>query len=222
MDETNASNGEEWFRRSSWSEADRADFSTRLRDTRTSALRAHRLRTQAWHLQACETKTMCEAALELLDQLLQECPEPSELATAHQQRAECLVCVDLPVQALDAYRASIAAERIYPEIRGLAYLGFAELVLTLGDHQAYREAIGVLDEFCGDALLPTHVYRCCVACAFLHEALGQAEEARVCATGALQAAGQTEDDFPEYGLIGLVRDPDPAVQAAMRRLRDLP
>src|SRR5690349_9374034 len=82
-----AMSNNEWFRRTTWSDADRVDFSARLKRSRGAGNKAQYLRIQAGHLADVGHHA---AAIELLDQLLAEFPERVELAQAHAQKAKSL------------------------------------------------------------------------------------------------------------------------------------
>lgn len=88
----------DWFRRSSWTARDREEFDARLQRSRGPANKAQYLRIQALHLAEAGLHT---AAIDLLDKLLREFPCRTELASAHQQRAESLAKLRQPDAAFD-------------------------------------------------------------------------------------------------------------------------
>src|SRR6266567_2107581 len=96
---------EPWFRRSTWSLSDKTDFFARLARSRSAANRAQYLRIQAWHLQQVGTEPMYEAALDLLNMLIADYPEPTQLSEAHGQRAACLGGMGRTEDALLEYQA---------------------------------------------------------------------------------------------------------------------
>jgi len=120
-----------WFRRTTWSPADAADFGARLERSRSAFHRAQYLRIQAAHLHEAGTHPLAEAAFGLLDQLLAEWPDESQLSSAHMQRAGCLIDLGRPEEALAAYQAALAARRVSPNFGNDAHRGFAELAVAL-------------------------------------------------------------------------------------------
>jgi hypothetical protein len=118
----------DWFRRLTWTGADRTEFSGRLRRARTAFHKAQYLRIQALHLERDATPPQPKAALELLDQLLRDYPEPSQLSLALEQRARCLAVLGRGEEALVTSRHALEAEASNRGIVGHAYLEFAELV----------------------------------------------------------------------------------------------
>ena len=104
----------EWYERSTWTPEDQADFQARLKRSRGSVNKAQYLRLQALALQDAGTEALLEAAVELLDQLLRDCPDTSLLTSTYQQRAECLADLGRYDEALANYQAAFEAQRQAP------------------------------------------------------------------------------------------------------------
>src|SRR6185312_4454064 len=102
----------DWFRKITWTESDRADFFARLARARGATHKAQYLRIQAVHLQHTGHLESVRAALELLDILIADHPEPTQLALAHMQRGECLSTLGDHDAGLTAHREALAAERM--------------------------------------------------------------------------------------------------------------
>src|SRR5437870_89636 len=100
---------------------------------------ARDLRFRATQLQKRGTVSMNEVALVLLEQLIRDCPEPSQLSAAHAQRAACLRMLGRVDEAVGAYRSAFDAEREFQQVHCLAYLEFAELVLAVGRTDLFAE-----------------------------------------------------------------------------------
>jgi hypothetical protein len=207
-----------WFRKSTWSAEAQADFASHLSRSRGPTRRAQYLRIQARHLADVGTLSLCEAALDLLDQLLREYPEVTELSAAHELRAECLARLGQGEEALCAYKAALEAERQFPYASGLAYLGFVELVLTLNRADLFSEALSILAEFGGHELLPIHVHRFGSALALLYDSIGEGRKAGRFARLAIAAASQTKSGLQYHPDLGLVGSIDPAHQSRLWEL----
>ena len=93
----------EWYRRTTWTPDDKADFEAHLKRSRTSFHKAQYLRIQAVHLQQVGTDSMLHAAMELLDRMIRDYPEASQLSSAWQQRGQCLVDLGRHHDAIEAF-----------------------------------------------------------------------------------------------------------------------
>ncbi|HEX6964245.1 MAG TPA: hypothetical protein VF166_00515 [Gemmatimonadaceae bacterium] len=208
----------EWFRRTTWTAADAADFAARLARSRSPFHKAQYLRIQAVHLHAVGTPELTVAALGLLDQLLAEWPDASQLSLAHTQRAQCLIDLGRPAEALDAYRDALRARRAAPNIGNDAHLAFGELVVALGRAELYDEVLAALDEFGGSEPFPAQRYSAATTRALIADHQGDAAAAAQWARIALTAASKTESPFPRHKQIGLVQFTDPEVYMRLRAL----
>jgi tetratricopeptide (TPR) repeat protein len=208
----------EWYRRSTWTPDDQADFQARLKRSRGSFHKAQYLRLQALALQEVGTDAILSAALSLLDQLVRDYPDPSQLASAHQQRAECLADLGRYEEALASYRAAFDAQRHAPNWKTEAYLGFGELVLGLKRKDLYQEAVAVLEQFGGGEVFPASQYRHATIRALTCDASGDRASACLHARQALAAAAKVESPFRYHRQLGLVRFVDPEVMDRLRAL----
>ncbi|HEY4185675.1 MAG TPA: hypothetical protein VGP07_11435 [Polyangia bacterium] len=209
----------EWFRRSSWTSVDETDFMARLKRSCTVFHKAQYLRIQALHLVQDADPPLHEAALGLLDLLLRDYPDRSQVAAAHEQRARSLDALGRGVDALDELRLAMEAERAHPGMQGHAYLEFAELVLTLGRKDLFSGALAVLGGRRSAEIFPVVRYRKSAAAAFLCDELGLHGESRAHATDALVAAAKTASPFRYRRSLGLVKTSDAdVVQGRLRRL----
>ena len=211
------SDQKEWFRRSTWTSRDREEFNTRLLRSRGDARKAQYLRLQAQHLHSTGDARLLQPALELLDRLISEYPEPIQLGSAHSLRAEVLVDLGQPVAALASYEAAVAARRAFPQVSDDAYLGYVELILTLQLHARYAAAQDVLDEF-PVGPFPIQAFRDATARALLASARGEGSAARDWARAALEAADRSESPFRYHRRLGLVTGTDAHV---VQRLKEL-
>jgi hypothetical protein len=207
----------EWFRRTSWTPTDATEFMARLKRSRTAFHKAQYLRIQALHLQEGDPP-LHEAALGLLDMLLRDYPDRSQIGAAHEHRARSLAALGRGVDALDELRLAMQAERAHPGIQGHAYLEFAELVLTLRREDLFSEALSLLGAQRSAELFPFVRYRKSAAAAFLCEELGLDGESRAHATEALAAAAKTASPFRHHQSLGLVTATDADVQGHLWRL----
>ena len=101
---------DDWYRRTTWTDTDRAEFHARLKRSRGAFHKAQYLRIQAHHLAKAN---LTQGAVELLDQLIADFPDPSQLAQAHLQYAECMLASDRVDDAVVAYRRAFDAEQAF-------------------------------------------------------------------------------------------------------------
>jgi tetratricopeptide (TPR) repeat protein len=193
----------EWFRRTTWNDADREEFSARLKRSRGAFKKAQYLRIQASHLAEAGHHA---GALELLDRLFAEFPERTELAQAHAQKASSLASLGQIEAALQEYRAALQTERDFPHSRTNAWLDFAALVVDQQLVASYEEASQVLREFGRDDGLtfPVIEYRCAAMQALLADARGESARARDLATLALAHAAEARSGLAYHPNVGLV------------------
>ena len=130
---------DEWYRRTTWTKDDQADFEARLARARKRS-RAQYLRIQASHLMEADNPQLTSAALELLNRMLAEYPSDIEVAQAHAQRAECYIRLGEVDNAIEAFRSALAKEREFPNVRTTAWLDFGWLVIERGLPELYDEA----------------------------------------------------------------------------------
>jgi tetratricopeptide (TPR) repeat protein len=197
----------EWFRRTTWSDADREDFNAHLRRSRGARNKAQYLRIQACHL--AEAGRHADA-IELLDRLFAEFPERFELAQSHAQKADSLARLGQIAAAIEEYRAALQAEREFPHVRTNAWLDFGWLVVERELTDLYEEAARTLQEFRDSAgiAFPSTAYAYSAIQAVLHAARGDKARAREFARQALTEADKVHSGFryhPRLGLVGSER-----------------
>jgi len=98
---------DEWYRRTTWTKDDQADFEARLARARKQN-RAQYLLIQASYLMEAANRKLTSAALELLNRMLAEYPSDVQVAQAHTQRAECHIQLGEVDKAIEAFRSALA------------------------------------------------------------------------------------------------------------------
>ena len=148
-----------WFRKTSWSEADQTDFFARLKRSRSALMKAQYLRIQAIYLEGVGSPELLRSAIKLLDKMLTEFPESIELACAYGQKASCLAKLGELDQALVCYRSALETERLFPSVQSHAYIKFGRLVAEKRLTRLFDEALRVLDERkLSGTLFPVEIY----------------------------------------------------------------
>jgi tetratricopeptide (TPR) repeat protein len=193
----------EWFRRTTWSNADREDFDARLKRSRGAGNKAQYLRIQAQHLAEAGQH---EVAIELLDRMLAEFPERIQIAQAHTQKGDSLVKLGQTAGAVEEFRAALQYERDFPNVRTNAWLHFGWYVVEEQLTHLYDEVARVLDEFYNKRTLrfPIIVYRYAAIQAILADARGERIQARELAKTALAEAVKDHSGLRYHPTVGLV------------------
>jgi tetratricopeptide (TPR) repeat protein len=195
---------DDWFRRTTWTDDHRTDFSARLKRARESN-RPQYLRIQAVHLAGAGNHV---AALDLLERLLNIDDGGIDLAQAQLQRAESFLATGNERDAIDAFLACLDAERKRPNVQTEAWLLFPWFIVETQNVALYAEARDILSEFAKlrSPTFPISEYRlhCVKAILLAHD--GDEPQARVHAENALAAANATHSGFRYHARLGLVRD----------------
>jgi tetratricopeptide (TPR) repeat protein len=199
----------EWFRRTTWTDRDATEFEARLARSRGANRKAQYLRIQAVHLFETGDASLTRAALGLVDRLISEFPDPFQLAPALSLRAEALVDLGEPEEALETYGRALEARRAFPQVGDDGYVGFAELVLALRRRELYDAALAALDEFADRVQFPIEEFRIAACRALIAAERGAPTDARRWAREALAAAAKSESPFRYHRKLGLVRGVDP-------------
>jgi tetratricopeptide (TPR) repeat protein len=198
----------DWFRRSTWTDADRLEFNSRLKRSRGANNKAQYLRIQALHLEEAGHHA---GAIELLDRLFAEFPDSIDIAQAHHQKADSLARLGQAEAAIEEYRAALRREREFPNVRTNAWLDFGWFVVERQMTRLYDEVADVLNEFRdeGGLSFPAIEYRYAAIQAMLADARGETNLAREFAATALAGADKTHSGLryhPTVGLVGSERD----------------
>jgi tetratricopeptide (TPR) repeat protein len=207
---------DDWYRKETWSNTDREEFNTRLRRARKNN-RAEYLRIQACHLAEADLHS---AALELLENCLNDYPENTQATAVHFQCAECLAAIGDFEAAIAAFCESLDAERNRPNIRTNAWLSYPFFVMEHELEDRYEEAAEILKEFYSDEELsfPVEKYEFFAVTALLADHSGDAETARLLATTALAEAEEQHSGFRYHPKVGLVKSPNESIHDRLLKI----
>jgi tetratricopeptide (TPR) repeat protein len=197
---------DEWFRRHSWTEADKAEFFARLGRSRTLFHKAQYARIQAYELHQAGGVRYAQEALELLDMIVNSWMGDAQRASVHHQRAECLRDLGRDADAVEAYRDTFAEQRRLPSYLTNAHLDFAWWVAASGKRELFDEAMSILDEFSRDGGInfPASVYLAEGARALIQHARGDHESASAHARRSLNAAGLKHSGLRYHPTVGVM------------------
>lgn len=212
---------EDWYRMKTWSKSDQEDFFARLKGSRTTFHKAQYLRIQASYLQSIGTKGMAFNSLELLDLMLKEYPEKSELSSAYLQKAECLITLGKIEQAIDEMRNALQSEREYPNVETEAWLEFGWTAIIYQLSYLYDEVLGILNEFKSDLIFPVDKYRWNAIQAIIADEKGNQSTAKKFASIALEASSLAHSGFRYHPKVGLVQNPNAKIHPRLIELANI-
>ncbi len=211
---------DDWYRRATWSAADREAFLARLKRTRSTGNRAQYLLIQAKCLRKTKDEQLVRAALELVELMLRDYPEKIFLARAQYERAECLLTLGNVGDALESYRQALAVEREFPNVRTGAALRFGWTVVERRLETLYEEALTALEHYGTSLALANERYVFNAIVALINAAWGHTEQAKRNAQAALRAALETHSGLQYHPEVGLVTDTGGPVYDRLRELAD--
>jgi tetratricopeptide (TPR) repeat protein len=197
----------DWFRKITWSEADQADFFARLKRSRTAGNKAQYLRIQAYHLEGVGSPELLKASLTLLDKMLAEFPEQTQLASAYGQKASCSAKLGEIDQAVGYYQRTLETEREFPKVKTNAFIQFGRLIVENNLANFFDEALVALEELNSRGIkFPSDIYQAFGIRSIIAAQRGETEKAKEFSKVALEAADKVHSGLRYHSAIGLVRD----------------
>jgi tetratricopeptide (TPR) repeat protein len=208
-----------WYRKTSWTAQDRADFFKRLKRVRAKN-RINYLQRQAYSLQETATVKNLTAAIGLFDLILSDFPD-SVLKSSHLlAKARCLSSLGNLEEAEAAFRQSIEVMRSQPNVRTGADLAYGYFVVKNNLYWRFDEVLGVLDTVTrpDDLIFPSAQYTYCLVTAVILGRRGKLSEATPWAERAIKAAACTHSGLSRHANVGLVNDPDARLHDELLRI----
>jgi len=138
---------DDWFRNPRWGPDDQKAFFERLSRSRGNFNKSQYARTKASALLGTKKKNLVFAAKDLLNKIIQEWPDKSDLAPCFLELANCEVFLGKIDFAIGFYRKCLQQEKINPNMRTEAWVEFPLLIIRNNLSNYYDEALKVLSEF---------------------------------------------------------------------------
>lgn len=200
----------DWCKKRTWSEADQADFHTRLK---RQGDKTRYLAIQAACLEEVGSPELLKASISLWDQLIDELKRQvfqssREVAAAHHRKARCYLKLGDIENAIIDYRRVFAIERELGSATTLAFFDFGKLVIEKHRHDYFDEALTALElgaKYLGRHL-PADTFNIFGIRALIAAQRGEIEKAKEFAQIALQAAGKDSSGIRHHPNAGLVKD----------------
>jgi tetratricopeptide (TPR) repeat protein len=197
----------DWFRKTTWSEADQADFFARLKRCRTNYNKAQYLRIQASHLESIGSDEMLKSSLELLDKMFAEFPEQTQMASAYSQKASCLAKLGNIDDAIVNYQSALQTEREYPRVKTYAFMQFGRLVVEKNLIKLFDQALDELKELDSRGIkFPSDIFQAFGIRSIIMAKRGEPDIASEFAKVAIEAADKSHSGFRYHSTVGLVSD----------------
>jgi hypothetical protein len=193
---------DDWFRRTTWTSQDETDFYARLGRSRSPFHKSQYLRLQAGTLLGTGRKPLVLAALRLLDRLFAECPDQSQLESAHLQAAMCYDILGNLEKAIVHFRLAIAAHSGLPNYHSGVSLEFPWFIVQHGLSDHFNEALVVLQS--AHIAFPVEMFKAATIRCRIAQAQGDSVLAVQSAREALRAASSTASQFQNHRSLGLV------------------
>ncbi len=207
----------DWYRNREWTAEIEKDFTKRLSRVRSRYNAAQYVRIQACYLE--ENHPL--VALQLLDRVILEYQEISELSQAYHQKAECLLTLNREAEAIDCFRSSFGIMREYPRSLNQSYFTFGLWVVRNGKKELFDEALQVVEEFVskpGMISFPADIFKYCTIKAIILFEKGQRQLAKECVEKALEAASKKDSGLRYHSKIGLVDGIDPLIAKKLKTI----
>ena len=205
----------DWFRKTTWSESDAQDFSLRLSRCRDNSSKAQYLRVQAITLADTGNTQHVRTALELLNRLFSEFPEPFELSLAHLQAAQCHEHLGNTDSALEHFKQSISAQSLCPNRDSGVSLEYPWFVARHSIASHYAAARELLAR--ANVAFPVSAFKSAASRAFIAHEQGDPNAGHHAAE-ALTASTLTRSQFQNHRELGLVGE---SFTPFVERLREI-
>jgi tetratricopeptide (TPR) repeat protein len=206
----------EWYRRSTWTPEDEADFHARLKRA-AKHNKSQYPRIQALHLMEA-SPPLLEPALRLIDLAIENATHDMDVLVALSDRGTCLERMGRVEQALATYLEVVVRQPADRSPSTFAWLDYAWLVARNGNADDYAQALELLrmQDTYGLAF-PIAVFKVEASRALILDAMGD-NGAREAALLALDAARRTHSGLRYHPDLGLVAGIDPTIEGRLRRI----
>ena len=206
---------DDWYRLREWNKKNEDAFFARLKRSRGQFHKAQYLRIQAGYIES----KYPEAALKLLDLVIEEYPEPFELAQTYLQKAHCLVALSRPDEAIEYFRKVLKQEEEYRNGLTVGYLDYPVFVVTTERKELYNEVKEILLSHTKRLLFASDYYRYHAALAIIAWDRGSTSEAKEHANAAIEAASKEHSGFRYHPKAGLVKKQDGKIKKLLNKIQ---
>ena len=161
--------------------------------------------------------SLLPVALSLLDRLLTEFPERTQVASAHLQAAQCHARFGRLPEAVEQFRLALAAQARLPNVDPGTTLEFPWFIVLHQLKELYDEALSVLGT--AHIAFPVQTFKAAAVRAIIAEFRHDYGSAAAHARAAVAAADLGESPFRYHRGLGLVEEQHRVVVERMIRLK---
>lgn len=210
----NTMSKDEWYRNTNWTERIEKEFFTRLGKSRSVFNKAQYLRIQASYLES----NYVETALRLLNIVLNEYPDPAELAQTHHQIATCYEQIGDADKVVFNFRKALECEDKYPKAITQSWIDFPYFIIRSKMSELFPEAEILLKKRKPDILFPIDNYKINSVFAMICKYNGDKLNSRLYAKKALDYATITDNGLQYKSNVGLVKKVDESIHLQLINL----
>ena len=201
----------DWYRRSTWTNEDEAEFFKKLGRAQKSN-RPQYLRIQALHLYQTMNHELLRVAESLAYKMLNEYSDSDfirlQIASAYELLGKIYEELGEHDKAILHYQKALEQENIYPNCLTDAYLNYAELVIRIQRVEMFSEVEKILLEREQRAVFPIQKYKRYIILAIIDKYRGNDAEAQEYMVLAKQNASADTSGFRYHKTLGLVKETD--------------
>ena len=201
----------DWFRRSTWSHEDEAEFFKKLGRAQKYN-RPQYLRIQATHLYQSMNHELLRVAESLAHKVLTEYSDADfiklQIAPAYELLGKIYEELGEHDKAILHYQKALEQENTYPNCLTDAYLSYAELVIRTQRVKMFSEIEKILFEREQRAVFPIQKYKRYIILAIINKHRENDTEAQQYMALAKQNANADTSGFRYHKTLGLVKETD--------------
>jgi tetratricopeptide (TPR) repeat protein len=213
------SRDQSWYRRTSWTAADEAQFEQRNRRSRGPDRKAQYMRIQADTLRQTAKPELVQVALKMLERSFREFPDAMDCAAAFECAGRCCEQIGDFEQAIDFYRRALARERVFPGLITSACFRFGKLVVEHRREDLYEDVLAAIERF-GQLAFPWHVYMANAIRAIIAAERGNLASARQLTRTAMEAAHVRDAGWGLDGIGVVTKERDTRLHEMLDQLGD--
>ena len=198
----------EWYRKSTWSETDEAEFYEKLSKARKYN-RAEYIKIQASTLINTENAKLLNDAEILLNKIIDEYPnEKSEMSSTLNALGRIYQIRNNFDKAIGYFRESLNFEKLYPNVITNSYLNFSELIVKNQKKEDYDYVQILLLKEVPESLFPVVKYKGYSLLSIINANNGNFQKAKEYEKLAEENANATTTNLRYHKYLGIVKKRD--------------
>lgn len=206
----------DWYRKTTWTKDDEEDFFQRLRRSREYN-KPQYLRIQAVTLIETLQLELLEVAEVLLNKVLDDYPENNlDRGHAFYSLGDIYRLNKSYVKAIDYYKQAFDFEKIFPNVRTMAYLNYSELIIKTGQVNLYNVVEDILNPKLSNLTFPIEKYKVYSILSIINKQNKNLKQAKEYAMLAEQFANKETSGLRYHKYLGVVKERDNLLDQLIR------